>query len=50
MRPATQHHAKVKQTQWGSEPPMVPTERGMEEKLSKERMQALEAGKQSTEN
>lgn len=50
MLPATQHHTKVKQVEWGSELPMVPTERGTDEKLSKERIQALEAGEHSTEN
>lgn len=50
MLPATQHHTEVKQAQWGRDPPMVPTERGMDEKLSKERIQALEAGEHGTEN
>lgn len=50
MLPATRHHAKVKQAERGRELLMAPTEQGMDKKLSKERIQAPEAGEHGTEN
>lgn len=43
-------HTRVKPVERGRDVPMAPTKWGTDEKLRKEKIQALEAGEHSTEN